>query len=237
MMSSGYGYRRDPFSQARSAMHSGIDFKGPHVAHPFWPPRTAKVNHLPRRLEIGLWQDHRNYAWQWIDDALCSSFANQRVTAGQKSRTRVSKVGAMGSTGRSTGTHLAFRSASQRKSHQPPAIFGGEYRCSQSPSRRKTTRHCAQSSAPKKPGNSAVARSIFFEAAEPAFSIIGDGITITGNIESQKSICISTETVDRRHQVSVAGSGPDRARSRGLSRPRMPVLSGSLSKVRLMRAT
>jgi len=102
MMTSRYGYRRDPFT-GRGAMHSGIDFKGPYgqpilaaadgvVGFAGWKSgygKTVEINH-----ENGLMTRYAHLSRIAVS-------AGQNITNG-------SKLGAMGSTGRSTGTHLHF---------------------------------------------------------------------------------------------------------------------------------
>lgn len=101
-MSSNYGYRRDPINGS-GAMHSGIDFKGPHgtsilaaadgvVSKAGWQSGYGKT------VEI----THAN--------GLITRYAHLsrlEVITGDKV-SRGSKIARMGSTGRSTGTHLHF---------------------------------------------------------------------------------------------------------------------------------
>ncbi|QTD54637.1 M23 family metallopeptidase [Parasphingorhabdus cellanae] len=102
MMSSGYGYRRDPFTGG-GAMHSGIDFKGPH-GQPILSAAGGKITHAGWKSGYGKTVEvtHGN--------GLMTRYAHLskiHVTTGQKVKQGV-QVGAMGSTGRSTGTHLHF---------------------------------------------------------------------------------------------------------------------------------
>ena len=101
-MSSNYGYRRDPFTGAGS-MHNGIDFKGPH-AEPILAAATGTVTHAGWQSGYGKTVEitHGN--------GLMTRYAHLsriNVTTGQKVEQGL-QVGAMGSTGRSTGTHLHF---------------------------------------------------------------------------------------------------------------------------------
>ncbi|MEP3225372.1 MAG: M23 family metallopeptidase [Parasphingorhabdus sp.] len=102
MMSSGYGYRRDPFTGG-GAMHSGIDFKGPH-GQPILSAAAGEITHAGWKSGYGKTVEiaHGN--------GLMTRYAHLskiHVTTGQKVKQGL-QVGAMGSTGRSTGTHLHF---------------------------------------------------------------------------------------------------------------------------------
>lgn len=102
MISSSYGYRRDPFSGA-SAMHNGIDFKGPR-GQPILAAAGGKVTHAGWKSGYGKTVEitHGN--------GLMTRYAHLSrigVTTGQKIDQGL-QLGAMGSTGRSTGTHLHF---------------------------------------------------------------------------------------------------------------------------------
>ncbi len=102
MISSSYGFRRDPFTGG-SAMHSGMDFKGPHGL-PILAAAGGKVTHAGWKSGYGKTVEitHGN--------GLMTRYAHMSrigVTAGQKIEQGL-PLGAMGSTGRSTGTHLHF---------------------------------------------------------------------------------------------------------------------------------
>jgi murein DD-endopeptidase MepM/ murein hydrolase activator NlpD len=102
MMSSGFGYRSDPFTGG-GAMHSGLDFKG--------PIGTPILAAAPGRVITAGWQggygktieiDHgqgimTRYAHLSGFDAVVGDV----VAPGEQ-------IGRMGSTGRSTGSHLHF---------------------------------------------------------------------------------------------------------------------------------
>ncbi|WP_459789010.1 peptidoglycan DD-metalloendopeptidase family protein [Alteriqipengyuania sp. 357] len=99
---SSYGYRRDPFT-GRAAMHTGLDFPGPMGA-PIYATAHGKITFVGRRggygnvVEISHGQGLlTRYAHMSRFDAK----VGQRVEAGDI-------VGAIGSTGRSTGPHLHF---------------------------------------------------------------------------------------------------------------------------------
>ncbi|MEL6873890.1 MAG: M23 family metallopeptidase [Pseudomonadota bacterium] len=102
MMSSRYGYRRDPFTGA-AAMHSGIDFKGPR-GEPILAAAKGKVTHAGWKSGYGKTVEitHGN--------GLMTRYAHLSRIGVKTGETiaQGNKVGAMGSTGRSTGTHLHF---------------------------------------------------------------------------------------------------------------------------------
>lgn len=101
-ITSGFGYRRDPFN-GRSAMHSGIDFKGAtgspifaaadgHVTHAGWKSGYGKA------VEI----THGNgMMTRYAHLSRIDARVGQQVEAG-------ATIGGLGSTGRSTGPHLHF---------------------------------------------------------------------------------------------------------------------------------
>jgi murein DD-endopeptidase MepM/ murein hydrolase activator NlpD len=102
MVSSGYGFRRDPFTGG-SAMHSGMDFKGPH-GQPILAAAGGRVTYAGSKSGYGKTVEvtHGN--------GLMTRYAHMSrigVTTGQKVEQGL-QLGAMGSTGRSTGTHLHF---------------------------------------------------------------------------------------------------------------------------------
>ena len=102
MVSSSYGYRRDPFTGG-GAMHSGIDFKGPR-GQPILAAAGGKVTHAGWKSGYGKTVEitHGN--------GLLTRYAHLSrigVTNGQKIEQGI-QLGAMGSTGRSTGSHLHF---------------------------------------------------------------------------------------------------------------------------------
>ena len=102
MISSSYGYRRDPFTGG-SAMHSGMDFKGP-LGQPILAAAGGRVTHAGWKSGYGKSVEitHGN--------GLMTRYAHLSridVIAGQKIDQGL-QLGAMGSTGRSTGTHLHF---------------------------------------------------------------------------------------------------------------------------------
>jgi len=102
MMTSSFGYRRDPFNGS-GAMHSGIDFKG-RSGQPVLSAARGTITHAGWKSGYGKTVEitHGN--------GLMTRYAHLsgiQVKAGQKVKRGI-QVGAMGSTGRSTGTHLHF---------------------------------------------------------------------------------------------------------------------------------
>ena len=102
MMSSGYGYRRDPFTRA-GAMHSGIDFKGPWGT-PIMAATTGTVTFAGWKSGYGKAVEITHGSGLMTRYAHLSRISTR---AGQKIN-RGLLLGRMGSTGRSTGSHLHF---------------------------------------------------------------------------------------------------------------------------------
>ena len=101
-MTSGYGYRRDPFTGG-GAMHNGIDFRGPHGA--------AVLAAANGRVTFSGWKSGYGKTVEITHgNGLMTRYAHlSRVGAATGSRVvQGTRIGAMGSTGRSTGTHLHF---------------------------------------------------------------------------------------------------------------------------------
>ncbi len=101
-ISSGFGYRADPFTGA-GAFHAGLDFKGP-IGAPIYSAARGKVSFVGQRQGYGncVEVDHGN--GMITRYAHMSAFRTQLgkdVLAGEE-------IGAIGSTGRSTGPHLHF---------------------------------------------------------------------------------------------------------------------------------
>jgi murein DD-endopeptidase MepM/ murein hydrolase activator NlpD len=102
MISSGFGYRSDPFTGG-AAMHSGLDFRG-RIGAPIHAAARGKVTFVGTRsgygkvVEVG----HGNgLMTRYAHLSAWRSRVGQDVAAGDV-------IGAMGSTGRSTGPHLHF---------------------------------------------------------------------------------------------------------------------------------
>ncbi len=101
-ISSGFGYRSDPFN-GHAAMHAGLDFKG-QIGAPIHAAAKGKVSFVGRRSGYGNVVEIRHGNGLLTRYAHMSKFAarvGQPVDAGDV-------IGAIGSTGRSTGPHLHF---------------------------------------------------------------------------------------------------------------------------------
>ncbi|UIP08278.1 M23 family metallopeptidase [Erythrobacter sp. SDW2] len=102
MVTSSFGYRRDPFT-GRGAMHSGLDFKGP-IGAPIYAAAKGVVTFVGRKSGYGNVVEVSHGNGLMTRYAHMSRFATTvgtRVEAGDI-------IGAIGSTGRSTGPHLHF---------------------------------------------------------------------------------------------------------------------------------
>ncbi|RZV35045.1 MAG: M23 family metallopeptidase [Sphingomonadaceae bacterium] len=101
-ISSSFGYRRDPFTRS-GAMHSGLDFKGPTGA-PIYAAANGRVSYVGWKSGYGKTVEISHGNGLMTRYAHMSQFkakVGQTVTAGDA-------IGAIGSTGRSTGPHLHF---------------------------------------------------------------------------------------------------------------------------------
>jgi murein DD-endopeptidase MepM/ murein hydrolase activator NlpD len=102
LMSSGFGYRHDPFTGA-GAMHSGLDFKG--------PTGTAILAAADGKItSAGVQSGYGNCIEITHANGLVTRYAHLsgfNVSLGQEV-TRGLQIARMGSTGRSTGSHLHF---------------------------------------------------------------------------------------------------------------------------------
>ena len=101
-ISSGFGYRSDPFT-GEGAFHSGLDFKGPYGA-PIYAAAKGTIRFVGRKQGYGncVEIDHGN--------GLLTRYAHMsgfRAAVGQPVKAG-DLIGAIGSTGRSTGPHLHF---------------------------------------------------------------------------------------------------------------------------------
>lgn len=101
-MSSNFGYRHDPFTGA-SAMHAGIDFKGP-VGTPIMAAADGVVTYAGVHSGYGNCVEITHANGLVTRYAHLSSFS---VKLGQKVMRGI-QIARMGSTGRSTGPHLHF---------------------------------------------------------------------------------------------------------------------------------
>lgn len=101
-LSSGFGYRRDPFTGG-GAMHAGLDFKGGHGS-PILSAAAGTVSFVGRKAGYGnvVEVDHgHGIVTRYAHLSGFVARAGQAVLPGQQ-------IARMGSTGRSTGTHLHF---------------------------------------------------------------------------------------------------------------------------------
>lgn len=102
MISSGFGYRRDPFT-GHAAMHSGLDFRGP-TGSPIYSAAKGVVSFAGRKSGYGnvIEISHGNgLVTRYAHMSAFRAKQGQKVAAGDV-------IGAIGSTGRSTGPHLHF---------------------------------------------------------------------------------------------------------------------------------
>lgn len=101
-VSSSYGYRSDPFTGA-AAFHAGLDFPGP-MGSPIYAAAKGKVSFVGRRQGYGNCIEISHGHGLMTRYGHLSGFkahVGEAVEAG-------TVIGAMGSTGRSTGSHLHF---------------------------------------------------------------------------------------------------------------------------------
>lgn len=102
MISSGFGYRRDPFN-GRVAMHAGLDFRGT-VGAPIHAAAEGRISFVGRRAGYGKVVEisHGNgLLTRYAHMSAWKARVGQDVEAGDI-------IGLIGSTGRSTGPHLHF---------------------------------------------------------------------------------------------------------------------------------
>jgi murein DD-endopeptidase MepM/ murein hydrolase activator NlpD len=102
LMSSGFGYRADPFTGG-GAMHNGLDFKGP-IGTPILAAAEGKVTFA------GVHSGYGNCIEITHANGLVTRYAHLsgfNVSLGQKVARGI-QIARMGSTGRSTGSHLHF---------------------------------------------------------------------------------------------------------------------------------
>jgi len=101
-ISSGFGYRRDPFTGG-AAFHAGLDFRGPRGA-PIYAAAKGRVSFAGRRHGYGncIEIDHGNgLMTRYAHMSRFRAHVGDKIAAGDV-------IGAIGSTGRSTGPHLHF---------------------------------------------------------------------------------------------------------------------------------
>lgn len=102
LISSGFGYRHDPFTGA-GAMHGGLDFKGP-IGTPILAAADGVITYASRMSGYGNTIEITHANGLVTRYAHLSGF---NVSLGQKV-SRGIQIARMGSTGRSTGSHLHF---------------------------------------------------------------------------------------------------------------------------------
>ena len=102
MLSSSFGYRSDPFTGA-GAMHAGLDFPGP-IGTPIVAAAPGKVVFVGQKSGYGnvVEVDHgQGILTRYAHLSGFTSHVGAQVAAGEQ-------IAKMGSTGRSTGSHLHF---------------------------------------------------------------------------------------------------------------------------------
>lgn len=119
---SGFGVRFDPFN-GRPALHTGLDFAGPYLT-PIKAAAPGVVSFVGVRSGYGntVELDHgRGFKTRYAHLQTTAVASGQRVAVGQR-------VGAMGSTGRSTGVHLHYEIWVNGRPQNPARyIKAGEY--------------------------------------------------------------------------------------------------------------
>lgn len=101
-ISSGFGYRSDPFT-GTAAMHKGLDFRGPMGA-PIFAAAKGRVSFVGQKSGYG------NVVEITHGNGLTTRYAHMSRFATRIGQTVETgdTIGAIGSTGRSTGPHLHF---------------------------------------------------------------------------------------------------------------------------------
>jgi len=102
LISSGFGYRSDPFTGG-AAFHAGLDFKGP-IGTPIYAAAKGVVSFAGVKQGYGncVEIDHGNgLITRYAHMSRFGARVGQQIKAGNV-------IGAIGSTGRSTGPHLHF---------------------------------------------------------------------------------------------------------------------------------
>ncbi len=102
MVTSSYGVRRDPFTGV-AAMHSGLDFRGP-IGAPIYAAAKGRVSFVGQKSGYG------NIVEISHGNGLITRYAHMSHFASRIGQAVVpgDVIGAIGSTGRSTGPHLHF---------------------------------------------------------------------------------------------------------------------------------
>lgn len=118
-MSSGFGWRQDPFT-GRSALHKGIDFAGNH-GDAVVAVGAGMVSFAGYKDGYGYTVDITHgdgYVTRYAHNSRLTVRVGELVTRGQQ-------VARMGSTGRSTGTHLHFEVLRNGVPVNPVGYIGG----------------------------------------------------------------------------------------------------------------
>jgi murein DD-endopeptidase MepM/ murein hydrolase activator NlpD len=120
--SSSYGVREDPFT-GRPAFHAGLDFPGPYST-PIYSTAPGIVSFTGVRAGYGntIEIDHGGgFKTRYAHLSAIGVAVGQRVAVAQR-------IGAMGSTGRSTGTHLHYEVWAQGRPQNPNRFLkAGDY--------------------------------------------------------------------------------------------------------------
>ena len=102
-ISSGFGFRPNPFTGGGGEFHPGLDFKGPYGA-PIYAAARGTVSFVGQRSGYGncVEIDHGNgLVTRYAHMSAFRTVIGKQVVPGQQ-------IGQIGSTGRSTGPHLHF---------------------------------------------------------------------------------------------------------------------------------
>ena len=101
-ISSGFGYRSDPFTGA-AAFHAGLDFRGP-IGAPIYAAARGTVSYA------GVRQGYGNCIEITHGNGLLTRYAHMSAFRARVGQTVAAgdTIGAIGSSGRSTGPHLHF---------------------------------------------------------------------------------------------------------------------------------
>ena len=117
-MTSGFGKRRDPFRR-RSAMHAGIDFAAP-TGTPIYATAEGVVVLSARQRGYGnIVKIRHAFGFETVYAHLSKS----RVQVGQRVQ-RGGRIADMGSTGRSTGSHLHYEVRIDGEAIDPTRFIG-----------------------------------------------------------------------------------------------------------------
>ena len=122
-LTSGYGVRSDPF-RGRAAMHAGIDLAGP-LGTPIYATADGMVNRA--EYNNGGYGNLVELAHGQGIQTRYGHLTRSVVRAGQRVK-RGDLIGYMGSTGRSTGSHLHYEVRIDGKAVNPiPFMEAGDY--------------------------------------------------------------------------------------------------------------